>query len=138
LRPIVLLLMGAVAFVLLIACANVACLQLVRATGRAREIAVRAAIGAGAGQLVRPPLAESAAVAALGGALGVALGALAVGALARWGPARYPALHDARLDPAVLAFALAVTAASALAFGVAPAARATRADPQDALRAATR
>jgi putative ABC transport system permease protein len=138
LRPIVLLLMGAVAFVLLIACANVACLQLVRATGRAREIAVRAAIGAGAGQLVRPLLAESAAVAALGGALGVALGAAAVGALARWGPAQYPTLHDVRLDPAVLAFALGVTAASALLFGVAPAARAARTDPQDALRASAR
>ena len=138
LRPIVLLLMGAVAVVLLTACANVACLQLVRATGRARDLAVRAALGARAGDLVRTPLAESAAVAALGCVLGVALGALAVAALARWGPAQFPQLRAARLDPAVLGFAVAASALAALVFGVAPALRATRADPQDALRASTR
>ncbi|MBV9879256.1 MAG: ABC transporter permease [Gemmatirosa sp.] len=138
LRPIVTLLVGAVAFVLLIACANVACLQLVRATGRVRDLAVRSALGAGARQLVRPLLAESAVLAAVGGALGVAIGGVAVAALARWGPAQYPALREARLDPSVLPFALAVTAAAALVFGVAPALRALRVDPQDALRVSTR
>jgi putative ABC transport system permease protein len=138
LRPIVLLLMGAVAFVLLIACATVACLQLVRATGRVRDLAVRAALGAGSQQLVRPLFAESVALAAAGGALGVGLGALAVGALARWGPAQYPRLHDVTLDPTVLGFAVAITATAAIVFGVAPALRAARVDPQDALRASSR
>jgi putative ABC transport system permease protein len=136
LRQIVLVLMGAVCFVLLIACANVACLQLVRAAGRARELAVRAALGASRTSLTRPLLAESALLAAAGGALGVGFGMLAVRALVLWGPAQYPALHDVRLDATVLAFALGVVVLAALAFGTVPALRASRADPHDALRAA--
>ncbi len=138
LRPITRLLLGAVALVLLVACANVACLQLVRATGRARELAVRAAIGAGRAHLARPLAAESVTLAAGGGVLGVVLAAGALAAVRRWGPAQYPQLGDAHVDPRVLAGALAVAAGAALAFGLAPALRAVRADPQDALRGASR
>ena len=138
LRSITRLLLGAVTLVLLVACANVACLQLVRATGRARELAVRAAIGAGRTHLARPLAAESVVLAANGGLLGVALAAGTLAAARRWGPAQYPQLADAQVDPRVLAGALAVTACAAILFGLAPALRAVRADPQDVLRGASR
>lgn len=138
LRPVTRVLAAAVALLLLVACANVACLQLVRATGRARELAVRAALGAGRGHLVRPLAAESAVLAGTGGAFGIALAAGAAAALRRWHPAQYPQLGDVRVDPAVLAGALGVTVAAALAFGLAPALRAMWADPQDALHGAGR
>jgi hypothetical protein len=138
LRPVTRVLLGAVALVLLVACANVACLQLVRATGRARELAVRAAVGGGRRHLVRPLAAESLTLAGAGGLLGVLLAAGTAAALRRWPPAQYPQLADVRVDPRVLAGALGVTAFAALAFGLAPALRAVRADPQDALRGAGR
>ena len=138
LRPVTRVLLGAVALVLLVACANVACLQLVRATGRARELAVRAAVGGGRRHLVRPLAAESLTLAGAGGLLGVLLAAGTAAALRRWPPAQYPQLADVRVDPRVLAGALCVTAFAALAFGLAPALRAVRADPQDALRGAGR
>ena len=138
LRPVTRVLLGAVALVLLVACANVACLQLVRATGRARELAVRAAVGAGRGHLVRPLAAESAVLAGAGGLLGVALAAGTVAALRRWHPAQYPQLADAWVDPRVLAGSFGVTVCAALAFGLAPAVRAMRADPQAALRGGSR
>jgi predicted permease len=121
LRPITRVLLGAVLLVLLVACANVACLQLVRATGRMRELAVRAAVGARTHDLARPLVADSVLLAALGGATGVALAALSLAALRHWGPARYPQLAEAHVDPRVLAGALAATVGSALVFGLAPA-----------------
>ncbi len=138
LRPVTRVLAAAVVFVLLVACANVACLQLVRATGRARELAVRAAVGAGRGHLARPLAAESAVLAGVGGSAGVALAVGTVAALRRWHPAQYPQLAEVRVDPAVLAGAVGVTVLAAFAFGLAPTLRAMRADPQDALRASAR
>jgi hypothetical protein len=138
LRPITRLLVAAVAFVLLVACANVACLQLVRATGRARELAVRAAVGAGRASLVRPLAAESLVIAGAGGAAGVALAVGTLAVLRRVDLSRYPQLADVRLGVPVLAGALATTALAALAFGLAPALRAMRSDPQAALRASSR
>ena len=135
LRPILVALVGAVALVLLIACANVACLQLVRAAGRARELAVRAALGAERGRLAGVLVAESVMIAALGGALGVALGSVAVWSLRMFGPARFPALQAVRLDVPVLAFAVGVTTLAAVVFGLAPALRVMYVDPQTALRA---
>ncbi|HUG42321.1 MAG TPA: ADOP family duplicated permease [Longimicrobiales bacterium] len=118
-------LMGAVGLLLLIACANVASLALARAEGRAGELAVRTALGAGRGRLVRLLLIESAVLAAAGGILGVAIAAAAVRVLPRLLPMDIPALVLGRvaLSPAVLAFALAVTVLSGLLFGLVPALR---------------
>ena len=136
LRPILFVLTGAVALVLLLACANVASLQLVRASGRSREMAVRTAIGAGRGRIFRQCLIESLVLAVTGGVLGLALGRLALALLARWDPAQQQALEGVRLDGPVLAFALVLSVLAAVVSGVAPAVRATRVEPQVALRQA--
>ena len=98
--------MGAVAFVLLIACANVANLLVVRASGRSRELAVRAAIGAGRVQLVRQMLAESLVIAAVGTRCGVALARVGVQVLLALGPKDLPRLDAVAIDPRVLTFAV--------------------------------
>lgn len=134
LRPILLVLMGAVVFVLMIAAANVASLQLVRSAARGREIAVRAAIGAGRVRIARELLAESVFLAALGGVLGLGIGALGLRLLGRWEPAGQMGLAAIRLDATVLAFTALVSLAAAAAFGVLPALRAARVQPQEALR----
>jgi putative ABC transport system permease protein len=134
LRPVLLVLLGAVSFVLLIACANVASLQLVRTTGRTREIAVRLALGAGRGSVVRQFLAESLLLAVLGGAAGVGLGMLALRLLTRLDPAQYELLQGVRLDLPVLAFTGAVSLLAGMIFGVAPAWRASRVSAQEALK----
>ena len=142
-RPLMMLLMGAVSFVLLIACANVANLLLVRATGRMHEIAIRAAIGAGRGRVVRQLLTESMALALAGGALGLALGIAGI----RWLLALYPGnlplssltnpLYIPRigesgsaiaLDWRVLGFTVLVSLVTGTLFGVLPAFQASRAD----------
>lgn len=138
LQPILKLLMVAVVLVLLIACANVANLQLVRAAGREKELAVRAAMGSGKWPIVRQLLVESSLLAAMGGVLGLALGALAITALTRMAAPALPALRDLRLDSPALGFAAAVTLLSALAFGVAPAIRAARANIHGVLRESSR
>jgi putative ABC transport system permease protein len=127
-------LLGAVGLVLLIACANVASLLLVRGSARARELAVRVAVGAGGRRIVRQLLTESAALALAGGVLGVALAAGAVRLFVRLAPAGIPRLGETRIDGAVLVFALAMSLASSLLFGMAPALRAARQDPQTLLR----
>jgi len=133
-RPAILALMGAVVFVLLIACANVANLLIVRASARGRELAVRAAIGAGRGQLVRQMLAESLVIAALGSALGLLLAQQGIRALIALGPRDLPRLQAVSMDPLVLAFAVCAGLLTALACGLVPALRASRQDVVDALR----
>jgi predicted permease len=125
-RPSIELLSGAVALVLLIACANVANLLLARASGREREIAIRAAIGAGAWRIARQMLTESVVLAAIGGIAGVMIG--------EWVLAAFSPVKVA-LDPVVLAFALVVTGVAGIAFGFAPAIHALRSDASVAMKA---
>jgi putative ABC transport system permease protein len=134
LKPITLALFGAVVFVLLIACANVASLQLVRASGRAREIAVRAALGAGRAAIARQLIVESGLLAIAGGVAGIAVGWLGLRALTHLDLSQFPALKVLRLDGTVLAFTTATVVLAGIVFGAAPAIRAARADVNDALR----
>ncbi len=133
-RPRLFVLLGAVGFVLLIACANIANLLLARGAGRSREMAIRAAIGAGRGHLLRQALTESLVLAVGGGLLGVLAGYWGVTALAAFGPEDVPRLASARLDWPVLAFAFALTVVSGLVFGLAPALRTASRLPHEALK----
>jgi predicted permease len=133
-RSRLLVLLGAVGFVLLIACANIANLLLARGASRVREMAVRAAIGAGRGALVQQALAECFLLALGGGIAGVLAAFWGVHALVAFGPADIPRLALARIDGPVLAFAALLTLLSGLIFGLAPAFRAASRFPQDALR----
>jgi predicted permease len=132
-RPLWILL-GTVGFVLLIACANVANLFLIRAEGRQREIAVRTALGATRRALVRKQLVEAFVLAAIGGGLGVLLAASAVPALIHAAPPTLPRLNAVSLDATVLLVALGATLLAALLFGIAPAVRYTRPAALEALR----
>ena len=133
-RPRLFVLLGAVGFVLLIACANIANLLLARGAARSREIAIRAAIGAGRGHLLRQALTESLVLAGAGGLLGLLAGYWGVSLLAALGPEDVPRLAQARVDGPVLAFALGLTVLSGLAFGLAPALRSAARLPHEALK----
>ena len=128
-----LVLLGAVGAVLLIVCGILANLTLARAERRGRELAVRTALGASRGRLVRNALSESLLVAFGGGALGAGLAAAGLGVLVRSAPPDIPRLDEVGLDWRVLLFALAVTAATGLLFGLAPAWRASRIEPHRVL-----
>ncbi|HJS99373.1 MAG TPA: ABC transporter permease [Terriglobales bacterium] len=136
-RPMLLVLLGAVGFVLLIACANLANLLLARSTARMREMAVRAALGASQGRLLRQFLTESVLLAATGGALGLLAAFWLVRLLVAFGPEQVPRLHDVRIDPAVLTFAVAISVITGILFGIAPAWRASRSELQSALKEAS-
>ena len=133
-RPRLFVLLGAVGFVLLIACANIANLLLARGAARAREMAIRAAIGAGRGHLLRQAMTESLVLAAVGGLLGVGLGYWGVGLLTAFGPDDVPRLGEARVDGPVLAFSIGLTLLSGLVFGLAPALRSASRRPHEALK----
>ena len=122
-RTPVWILMGAVGFVLLIACANVANLLLARGEGRQRELAVRAAMGAKRNRVIRQLLTESLVLGLSGGALGVALASLAVAAMVRSLPDTFPALLTSRIaiDHTVLGFTFALALVTSLIFGFVPA-----------------
>jgi predicted permease len=131
-----LILLGAVAFVLLIACANVANLLLVRAAGRVREIAVRLALGAGRARLIRQALAESIVLAIGGGAAGLLVAAWTLRLIVHWSVVTVPRLKDAKLDPTVLIFAFALSAFTGILFGIVPAFAAARTNINWALKSA--
>jgi putative ABC transport system permease protein len=131
-------LMGAVVFVLLIACANVANLQLVRASARARELAVRAALGSSRWRLVRQMLVESLLIATGGALLGLLLAAQGIELLVRLAPESLPRMDGVAIDGMVLTFTLVAAVAAAVVFGMAPALRMSRPDVMEVLKAGGR
>jgi putative ABC transport system permease protein len=135
-RPAFLVLLGAVALVLLITCVNVANVMLARGSGRAREVAVRVAIGAGAGRLARQFLLESAILTGAATLLGVTIAVAALRAIVAAAPADIPRLETVQIDVRVLAVAAVVAAAVTIAFALIPVLQARRLDVVDALKAA--
>jgi predicted permease len=137
-RLSLLVLAGAVCFVLLIACANVGNLLLVRAAGRRREMAIRAAMGAGRGRIVRQLLTESLPLATVGGAIGLGLGTLGIRALLALNAGNIPRVGESgaavTLDWRVLAFTIVVSLATTFIFGLAPAVRLARTDVSGTLK----
>ena len=133
-KPALLILLGAVAFVLMITCANIAALLLARASTREREIAIRSALGAGRVRLARQFLAESLLLTLGGGVLGIVLARWGVQLLVALGPADVPRLGSVSLDPVAVGFTAVISLALGLVFGLAPALKASRVAFSDALK----
>ncbi|MEZ0332723.1 MAG: ABC transporter permease [Gemmatimonadales bacterium] len=133
-RPALLVFMGAVALVMLIACANVANLMLARVTAREREITLRAALGASRRRIVREILTESVVLSLLSGVVGVVVAASAIGALRSLAPLAIPRLHEIGLNLPVLGFTFALSLFTGIVFGLAPAVRALGRDLQSGLK----
>ncbi|HQR33499.1 MAG TPA: ABC transporter permease [Blastocatellia bacterium] len=134
LRSAFLTLLGAVALVLLIACANVANMLLARSATRRKEMALRMALGAGRGRIVRQLLTESLLLALAGGAAGIALAKLGLAALIALDPPNVPRLYEVQLDGRALWFTLLATFVAGVIFGLAPALQTTRSDLHDRLK----
>jgi putative ABC transport system permease protein len=137
-RPVLALLLGAVALVLLLTCANLASLLLARGEARRRELAVRAALGAGRFRLVRQMLTETCVLGLAGGAAGLAVAAVAMKALLALDPGTLPRAQQAGLNLPVVAFTAAVSIAAGIVFGLVPAAQITQGALDHALREAGR
>ena len=133
-RPLMWLLLGAVAFVLLITCANAASLLLARAANRTHELGVRAALGAGRGRLSRQLLTESLILSTAAGFLGIGLAYLFLQALLKLSPGDIPRMQDATLDIHVMLFLVAVTMLTSVLFGILPSLAAARVDLAEFLK----
>jgi predicted permease len=131
-------LLGAVGFVLLIACGNVANLLLSRAAVREKELAIRAAVGAHRRRLIRQLATENLLLAVIGGLAGVALAWIGVAVIRQFGPANVPRMEEVGIDGRVLAFTLVVSVVTGVVFGLGPAIRASLVDPNSALREGAR
>ncbi len=127
-RPGLLILSGAVVFILLICCANIAGMFSARMADRSHELSIRAALGASRSRVVRQLITEALLLFVVGGAVGIAIAHAAVSLLVRSAPPELPQLHDTKLDLAVAAFTLVVSAAAGLIFGALPAIHASRLD----------
>jgi predicted permease len=136
-RPLIVLLILAVACVLVIACANVANLLLARASHRSREMAVRSAMGANPARIVRQCLVESVLLSVCGAGAGIIVALASVAGLRQFGPADVPRLHDVTLHPVVLLFTLVLSVVTAILFGFGPAWRMAHVTPQTCLKEAT-
>jgi predicted permease len=132
-RQLLLVLLGTVAMVLLIACANAANLMLTRAAARQREIAVRVALGAPRSRVVRQLLTESLLISCVGGGLGLGLAFAGVKALVSLLPANFPRAEDIHLSAPVFLFTLVISVGTGILFGLAPALQAARTDPKEGL-----
>jgi len=134
LQPTLWALMGAVGVVWLIGCANIANLLLARAAGRTREIALRAALGAGSGRVMRQLLTENCVLAGVAGLAGLLLAWMLIQVVVAWAPADLPRIDEVRMDPTVALFALGLSLVSTVIFGLVPALHASRLDLSDGLK----
>jgi putative ABC transport system permease protein len=133
-RPALLILLGAVGLVLLIACANVANLLLARSAGRQKEMAIRAALGAGQGRLIRQLITESVLLSGVSGALGILLAYAGIQLVTVFSPGNIPRLEEITIDGWVLTFAFTVSLLTGVLFGLVPALQGSRPDLQEALK----